>query len=193
MQRYIVGQQATELWAGKLQSITVKLQWRHLWPDKHPSYCCFSSLDNSSGEENKWLGRICSVWKFASLKQLRHAMLLWCLLFWVGVILIRNAWGELARKKRVVSSEHHASIAFCACCSTGREFASILRPKCPGPSRVQLLWWNRLDRRTDGRTWSWGSLVHLQSGISRSWSLGVMLLRCEEWWKGFGWEIATKW
>ena len=98
MQWYI-GQQATELWAGKLQSITVKLRWRHLWPDKHPSCCCFSSLDNSSGKENKWLGRICSVWKFASLKQLRHAMLLWCLLFWVGVILIRNAWGELARKK----------------------------------------------------------------------------------------------
>ena len=45
-------------------------------------------------------------------------MLLWCLLFWVGVILIRNAWGELARKKARVSSEHHASIAFCACCST---------------------------------------------------------------------------
>ena len=182
MQWYIVGQQATELWAGKSQSITVKPRWRHFWPDKHPSYCCFSSrFDNSSWEEYKWLERICFVWKFASLKQLRHAMLLWCLLFWVGVILIRNAWGELARKKARVSSEHHASIAFCACCSTtGWEFASLLRPnKCPGPSRVQLLWWNRLHRRTDGQTWSWGSLVHLVSGISRSWSLGVMLFSTE--------------
>ena len=117
MQRYI-GQQATKIWAGELQSITVKLRWRHLWLDKHPSYCCFSSFDNSSGEENKWLGRICSVWKLASLKQLRHAMLLWCLLFWVGVILIRNAWGELARKKPLWAASVTHCIAFCACCST---------------------------------------------------------------------------
>ena len=50
--------------------------------------------------------------------------------------------GRTGTKKAVVSSEHHASIAFYACCSTtGREFASLLRPnKCPGPSRVQLLW-----------------------------------------------------